>query len=150
MKINMKLFDESLPPERATEGSLGSDLYYPYEKDLIINPNETDLVPMGIWLDMTGTDLTAFIISRSSIPKKLGLVVKNGIGLIDNDYQEELKLLLWNTSDAKQVITKGQRIAQLVFIPEYFLKLARSIDFNLVDNFAIETQRGGFGSTGGY
>ena len=67
----------------------------------------------------------------------------NLVGLIDSDYQGELKISAWNRSDTAFVVQPGDRIAQLVFVPII------QAHFEVVEDFN-ETQRGqgGFGHTG--
>ena len=65
------------------------------------------------------------------------------MGLIDSDYQGEVKVSLWNRSNTDFVIEPFARIAQMVIIP--VIQAA----FEVVDEFdASERGAGGFGSTG--
>lgn len=66
------------------------------------------------------------------------------MGLIDSDYQGELKISCWNRGVEHFTINPGERIAQLVFVPVV------QAAFEIVDEF-IESARGegGFGSSGG-
>ena len=81
---------------------------------------------------------------RSGTGHKQGIVLGNLTGVIDPDYQGEIKISCWNRSEETQSINPGDRIAQLVFIP-----IARP-SLNIVSQFDTSTARGnsGFGSTG--
>ena len=72
-----------------------------------------------------------------------GIVLGNLVGLIDSDYQGELKISCWNRSLDHFTIQPGERIAQLVIVPVI------QAQFDVVDEF-VETKRGegGFGSSG--
>lgn len=134
-------------PIYATPGSAAIDLCFMDDGFVLpkrtIYPNETVKVKTGIALNMDRTDLCAMILPRSGLGSR-GLILGNTTGLIDSDYQGELMVTLWNRSDDCITISKGDRIAQLVFVP-----IVRP-QFNVVKEFSITTERGsnGFGSTG--
>ena len=87
--------------------------------------------------------LCAHILPRSGLGHKHGLVLGNGVGLIDADYQGPLMVSLWNRGGQAQTIQPGDRIAQLVFMP---VVRAR---FRHVESFAESARgTGGFGHTG--
>ena len=76
--------------------------------------------------------------ARSSLAYKRGLLLANGVGIIDYDYKDEVKVMLYNSKGYDEYIDAGERIAQL--IPLQYLPL-----FPTLDNERV----GGFGSTGG-
>ena len=151
--MDIKLLTENAKkPHRATKNSLGFDLIYPYS-DIVIPSGKMQQVPMGVALDLESQKLVAFIFIRSGIAKNHGITLLNNVGLIDADYQGELKILLLNVSEQDYLLKQGTRIAQIVFIPPMFLKVANQVEtegFNIVSDFKQKTQRGigGFGSTG--
>jgi len=83
------------------------------------------------------------ILPRSGLGHKNGIVLGNLVGLIDSDYQGELKISCWNRSQERFTINPGERIAQLVVIP--VIQPA----FEVVNEF-MQSNRGdgGFGSSG--
>jgi dUTP pyrophosphatase len=83
------------------------------------------------------------ILPRSGLGHKHGIVLGNGTGLIDADYQGPLLISVWNRGRAPFVIAPGDRIAQLVILP-----VVRA-SFEVVDTF-VDSARGagGFGHTG--
>ena len=105
------------------------------------------LVPAGFALFIRDPLLCAVILPRSGLGHKQGLVLGNGAGLIDADYQGPILVSLCNRNppgSAAIAITAGMRIAQMLFLP-----IARP-SFHLVESFTDATARGqgGFGSTG--
>lgn len=142
MKIKIKRTDNSIPlPEYKTPGSVAFDLS-PSE-DTVIPPHEIRLVPTGLVI-CTPTGRIFVIAARSSTPLKKGLMIANGIGIIDQDYcgpDDEIKLQLLNFTDKPVLIKKGDRIAQGLF-----LTLDR-VEWEEVTALDGKT-RGGFGSTG--
>jgi len=80
---------------------------------------------------------------RSGWAKK-GVMLANGIGSVDSDYRGNLKVLLFNSTSADVVLSKGDRIVQLV--PAARLQHQK---FEWTD-VVSQTERGdgGFGHTG--
>lgn len=128
----------------ATEFSAGLDLRACIDTDEIeINPGEKAAIPAGIAIEINEPSIAAYVFSRSGLGTKEGLTVSQGVGVIDPDYRGEIKVSLLNTSTEKRRIRRGQRIAQLVFMPIFQATL------NPVDDLgSTERGAGGFGSTG--
>jgi len=83
------------------------------------------------------------VLPRSSLGHKHGIVLGNGTGLIDADYQGPLMISIWNRGKDAFTIEPGDRIAQLVMLPVVRATL------NVVDTFAETTRgAGGFGHSG--
>ncbi len=105
-----------------------------------IYPGKTVLVGTGFKLtekhELNGFVFMLFI--RSSLAFKRGLALANGVGVIDADYKDEVKVMLTNHGLTPVTINKGERIAQIVPMAYY-----RGF-------FDIEghERKGGFGSTG--
>jgi dUTP pyrophosphatase len=127
----------------ASQGAAGLDLIACLNEALIIKPQERVLISSGIAVFISDPGYAAVLMPRSGLGHKKGIVLGNGVGLIDSDYQGEVKISCWNSSEAAYTVQPGERIAQLVFMPVSVPK------FNFVDSFE-STQRGesGFGSTG--
>ena len=130
-------------PEYATPASAGVDLRAALDAPLAIAPRETLLVPTGLSIHIGDPTLCAVILPRSGLGHKHGIVLGNGTGLIDADYQGPLMVSVWNRGDAAFTIEPGDRIAQLVVLP---IVRAR---FTVVDEFETSARgTGGFGHTG--
>lgn len=143
--LNHKIGQQIPLPEYATSGSAGMDLRACIESPLTVKAGETVLIPTGIALDMRNAYMAAMILPRSGLGHKHGIVLGNLVGLIDSDYQGELKISCWNRSQENYTINVGERIAQLVFIPTH------KVSFNIVSDFnPTERGEGGFGHTGGH
>ena len=130
-------------PVYATAGSAGLDLRACIDAPLTFVPGQAQLISTGlsIWLEDPG--LAAVILPRSGLGHKHGMVLGNLVGLIDSDYQGELKISCWNRGDADYMVEPMARIAQLVIVP---VMQAR---FNVVESFEDSARgAGGFGSTG--
>ena len=111
---------------------------------ITIGPGEVKLVPTGLVIEVP-EGLFLGVFARSSTPLKRGLMVANGVGVVDADYcgpGDEVKVQVLNFTQAPVAIAAGDRIAQGILLP------ITRVEWNEVD--AIERQsRGGFGSTGG-
>ena len=141
--LNPRIGEEIPLPAYATNGSAGLDLRACIEEPLTLAPGETLLIPTGIAIYIADPNLAAMILPRSGLGHKHGIVLGNLVGLIDSDYQGELKISCWNRGQEPFVIQPAERVAQLIFVP-----VVQSA-FEVVNEF-IETARGegGFGSSG--
>lgn len=112
-------------------------------RSIALAPGEQVTIDCGLRIHINDPELCALILPRSSSGKK-GLVLANGTGLIDSDYQGPLLLMLWNRSNEPIVIEDGDRVAQ------YMLTNAYQFGLTFVPEFSSTTERGegGFGSTG--
>ncbi len=135
--INVKVDNMDFFPKCQSEDSVGYDLYS--TKDMTIEPNETALIPTGVFLQLPN-NIEAQIRPRSSSLIK-GLLVS--FGTIDCDFRGELHVIARNLNNTPFNIKKRDRFAQLCFC--HILKPI----LNRVENLN-DTERGecGFGSTG--
>ncbi len=146
--IQLKILDPRLGttiplPTYATPGSAGLDLRICIDEPMQIAAFETVLLPTGIALYIGDPTMAAVMLPRSGLGHKHGIVLGNLVGLIDSDYQGELKISCWNRTADHFTIQPGERIAQLVFVP--VIQAA----FSVVDSFTTtERGEGGFGSSG--
>lgn len=140
--LNPKIQQENLP-QYATEGSAGLDLRACIDEPLVLSAGQTVLIPTGLAIHLADPNLCAMLLPRSGLGHKHGIVLGNLVGLIDSDYQGELKVSLWNRSNETFTINPMDRIAQMVIVP--IVQAA----FEIVDEFhSSERGSGGFGSTG--
>ena len=101
------------------------------------------MIPSGLAIHIGDPGLCAVILPRSGLGHKHGIVLGNGTGLIDADYQGPLMISTWNRGDAAYTISPGDRIAQLVLLP-----IVRAA-LQVVDTFEESARgAGGFGHTG--
>lgn len=130
-------------PAYATEASAGMDLRAALDAPLVLAPGDAALVPSGLALHIGDPALCAVILPRSGLGHKHGIVLGNGTGLIDADYQGPLLISVWNRGREAFAIAPGDRIAQLVILP-----VVRAT-FEVVDTFEDSARgAGGFGHTG--
>lgn len=145
-RIDVRILDARLhdtPPVYGTPGAAGLDLRACIEAPLALAPGETVLVPSGIAIHLADPALAAMILPRSGLGHKHGIVLGNLVGLIDSDYQGEIKVSLWNRSAVPFEINPLDRIAQLVVFP------VLQVSMNIVEAFTESARaEGGFGSTG--
>ena len=142
MRLKIKRLKHAVGlPEPATAGAAGFDLAAAV--DLEIPPRSIRLVGTGLVIAVPeGHFLGVF--ARSSTPLKRGLMVANGVGIIDADYcgpDDEIKIQVLNITDAPVTVTRGDRLAQGIVLP------CPQVVWEEVTELAAPT-RGGFGSTG--
>lgn len=145
-RMDVRILDARLhdnPPAYGTPGAAGLDLRACLDAPVVMEPGDTVLVPSGIAIHLSDPGLAAMILPRSGLGHKHGIVLGNLVGLIDSDYQGEIKVSLWNRSDTPFEINPLDRIAQLVVFP------VLQVSMNIVEAFTASTRaEGGFGSTG--
>jgi dUTP pyrophosphatase len=137
-------FGDAWPmPAYATAASAGLDLRAALDAPLTLQPGDTALVPSGLAIHLADPTLCALVLPRSGLGHRHGIVLGNGTGLIDADYQGPLLVSLWNRGREPFTIEPGDRVAQLVVVP--IVRVALQV----VDSFE-ESERGsgGFGHTG--
>ncbi len=144
--VDVKILDPRLhahPPAYATAGSAGIDLRACIDKEVIILPGQTELVPSGIAIHLNDPHCAAMILPRSGLGHKHGIVLGNLVGLIDSDYQGQIFVSVWNRGHQPFTLMPLERMAQMVIVPVMQMQL------NIVEEFAAsERGAGGFGSTG--
>jgi len=142
MKVLIKRIDKSLPlPRYQTAGSVGFDLVC--REGAIVKPGEIKLIPANI-IVKTPPGYMLVLALRSSVPIKKGLMLANGIGVIDQDYsglKDEIKIQVYNFTKNRVKVERGERIAQGIFV-----KVGKA-DWQEVKK-TTSRSRGGFGSTG--
>jgi dUTP pyrophosphatase len=131
-------------PEYKTAESAGMDLRAAIPEAMTLEPQQVILIPTGIKIAIRNSNYTGFIFPRSGKSTKEGLVLANTLGVVDADYRGEVLIPVLNRNLFKKVtIEPGERIAQMVFMPNVmaFLRETDTLD---------ETERGEgrFGSTG--
>jgi dUTP pyrophosphatase len=141
--LDPRFGDEWPLPAYATEASAGMDLRAALEAPLTLASGDTALIPSGISIHLADPHLCAVVLPRSGLGHRHGIVLGNGTGLIDADYQGPLLISVWNRSQESFTIQPGDRIAQLVVLP------ITRVSLQVVDTFADSARgEGGFGHTG--
>ena len=141
MQLQVKKLDpEAVLPTRGSVDSAGLDLYALGTTRIASGARVA--VPTGISVALP--DGTYGVLSiRSGHARKHGLVLANGIGVIDADFRGQIMAVVSNTGQKPYVIEHGERFCQLV-VQEY-----AHTDVIEVDELEETTRSGGgFGSTG--
>ncbi|TPE60547.1 dUTP diphosphatase [Sandaracinobacter neustonicus] len=151
-EIELRIVDERLRqwglPKYETEMAAGVDVRACLDGPLILQPQAPPvLIPTGFAVLMNNPNMVAFLLARSGLGHKKGLVLSQAVGTIDADYSDQIFVSAWlrtAVGSEPYTIMPGDRIAQLVFLP-----IVRP-SFAVVDTFSATTTRGtgGFGSTG--
>ena len=137
-----RLHDHVALPQYQTAGAAGFDLAA--SEDVAIAPHAIALVPTGLVIAVPPGHFLG-IFARSSTPLKRGLMVANGVGVIDCDYcgdADEVKVQVLNFTDRPVVVRAGDRIAQGLLMP---VTRAAWVE---TTGALRDGSRGGFGATG--
>jgi dUTP pyrophosphatase len=150
--IELKVLDERLRewglPRYQSDMAAAIDLFACVDEPVVLQPQSpARLISSGFSIFIGDPHVAALITPRSGLGHREGLVVGNLVGVLDADYLGPAMISAWNRNSpgsAPIVITPGDRIAQMMFVPVVRPR------FELVADFSKETSRGdkGFGSTG--
>ena len=134
---------ENKNPEYAYQSDSGFDLRS--SEDIWIHPNDRNLIPTGMRFDIPeGYEIQ--VRSKSGLALNHGLMVLNSPGTVDSGYQGEIKVIMFNTTNQKVKIEKGQKMAQAVLCP---VVSGKWVDLIRVENINDKDRNSnGFGSTG--
>lgn len=144
-----KMHDWAVTPSFGTLGAACFDLSfcsenYPYSPTIKINPGQTVVVGTGlIFAIPLGFHIQVY--GRSGNAAKRGLMLANGVGIIDSDYTDELKIILYNSSNNIVTITHGDRIAQAMIMRDSNVNRFFETD---TPPYPVGNRTGGLGSTG--
>jgi dUTP pyrophosphatase len=142
VKVEIHRLDAAVPlPRYETSGAAGFDLAS--SVDMTVAPGAVVLVPTGLVIRVPAGHFLG-IFARSSTPIKRGLMVANGVGVVDSDYcgpNDEIKIEVLNFTAAPVQVKRGDRLAQGLVLPYVRAEWVES-------DRPTEPTRGGFGATG--
>jgi dUTP pyrophosphatase len=137
----VRLHPSATLPSYQTSGAAGFDLAASVE--MTIQPGEVALVPTGLVIEVPAGHFLG-VFARSSTPLKRGLIVANGVGIVDSDYcgpDDEIKIEVLNFTAAAVSVRPGDRLAQGVVLPFVRVTWKEAASHQ-------RPTRGGFGATG--
>jgi dUTP pyrophosphatase len=142
MNVRIRRLRPDIPLPRH-ESDLAAAFDLAAADDVVVEPGRVALVPTGLVIEVPD-GMFLGIFARSSTPVKRGLMVANGVGVIDPDYcgpHDEIKVPVMNFTNAPVTVKRGDRIAQGIFLA------APRVSWEEHDELR-DTSRGGFGATG--
>lgn len=149
-----RLSDSAILPSKHYPTDAGIDLFANLDNDYILPSFESVLVPTGFSVDLKldypmaeGFLLEAQIRSKSGLALNNSLIVLNSPGTIDQDYNGELKVILYNAGYKTQIIKKNQKVAQLVINLIPIVKI-KEVTTKFFESDSYVRGINGFGSTG--
>ena len=131
-------------PIAQTKFSAGYDCFA--RESVVIEPNQIQKIPLGFRIDSSKIEtslkmqLYIQLSLRSSLASR-GLIIPNGVGIIDIDYEDEISLLVYNTNKKVFKVKKGDRVGQILILSHY--------GYRIFGNYLRKQSArvGGFGST---
>lgn len=148
-QVEVKILDARLGkefplPQYMTGGAAAIDMVACIDEPLTLQPGHRKKIPTGMAIHINDQNVAAILAARSGLSSKHGICLSNGIGLIDSDYQGQIEMAAFNSSELAYTIQPGERVYQMLFVPIV------KVDFSVVDEFSAPTERGegGFGHTG--
>jgi dUTP pyrophosphatase len=142
MRVRVTRLNPLVPlPVYSSTGAAAFDLAA--ADDLEIPPRQIRLIGTGLVVQVPEGYFLA-IVARSSTPLKRGLIVANGVGVVDSDYcgpTDEVKIQVLNFTDEPVSVARGDRLAQGMILAAPRVEWEETAE-------TIGPARGGFGSTG--
>ena len=142
MRLRIRRLDSTIPlPTYGTDEAAGFDLAA--AADVVVPPRTIVLIRTGLVIEVPTGHFLA-ILARSSTPLKRGLMVANGVGVIDPDYSgptDEILIQVLNITDSAVQVRRGDRLAQGIVLP------SPRVTWEEVTEIRTDA-RGGFGATG--
>ena len=137
-----KLRSNAVLPTYESQFAAGADLHACIDEAVTVEPGQTQFIPTGLAMEIpVGT--VGLIYARSGLACKKGLAPANKVGVIDSDYRGEFIVALHNQGSQSQIVSPGDRIAQLVIAPVFTPGF-----YEVKELTETERSSGGFGSTG--
>ena len=145
LNVKLKLSRGMEAPAYATAGSAAVDLRAALDEgsEVILDPGARALIPTGLAISPESSGFVAILAGRSGLGVKNGVSLSNGIGVIDSDYRGEIQVGLINHGNEPFVIHRGDRIAQMFFLP-----VAHAVFLPVSELDETARGAGGFGHTG--
>ena len=135
--MKVKLDEGAFAPTRAHSTDAGLDIYSPYK--MVVLKNSSATIDTGVHVEIP-KGFVGMLKSKSGLNVNFSITSE---GVIDSGYTGSIKVKLYNHGMNNYVVSRGDKISQLVVMPCVLC------DVELVEDLA-ETERGenGFGSTG--
>lgn len=144
--IRVKMDEGAMLPERAHDTDVGADIFTPH--DVTVPPsiaNEDDTVDVGCVTIRTGVHVELPSTTAGMLKSKSGLNVKHGIigeGVIDEGYDGEIVVKLYNLTSKAVHLPRGSKIIQLCVMPALYPRYKQADSIR-----AGKRGSSGFGST---
>lgn len=138
-KTFVKLSETAKLPSRGSPAAAGYDIYSDNDSDIVILPKSKYVIPTGVKMQIPD-GYYGQIASRSGLAFKYNVTAFPGV--IDADYRGEIAVLLYNNSEERFIVRRGERIAQMIFMKHEIA------DFIVKDLDESKRGENGFGSTG--
>lgn len=140
-RVLVRRLDPGLPlPRRARPGDAGMDLYA--ASAVTLAPGERATVGTGVAVAIP-EGWVGLVTPRSGLAQRHGLSIVNAPGVVDSGYRGEIRVILVNHGREPVVLTRGDRIAQMLVVP-----VAAGDLLEVPELPGSERGEGGFGSTG--
>ena len=143
-KIQIKYLNEKCRIVKGSDGAFAFDVIANIEEPITVKCGEMVSIPLGIKVDTCKKSIGVFLMMRSGLAFKRGLMLVNSVGLLDNDFRGEYIAGIWNTGRVGDyTIEPYERIGQIAFMENVDVEIEEVDELN-------ETARGegGFGHSG--
>jgi dUTP pyrophosphatase len=143
-KIQIQYLNEKCKIVKGSDGAFAFDVIANIKEPITVKCGEMVSIPLGIKVDTCKKSIGVFLMMRSGLAFKKGLMLVNSVGLLDNDFRGEYMAGIWNTGRVGDyTIEPYERIGQIAFMENVDVEIEEVEQLN-------ETERGegGFGHSG--
>lgn len=127
-------------PSYQTAGAAGMDVRA--AENRVVEVGETAMIATGFAMEIPA-GFEAQLRPRSGLAAKFGITLLNSPGTIDHDFRGEVRVILTNLGREPFQISRGDRIAQMVFARYERVEIEEASELSTTERGA-----GGFGHTG--
>lgn len=139
------IIDGVKTPTRSNPSDAGLDVYAHVDKDITLTPGENKMIPTGLRFGIPHGYMLQ-VCNRSSMGANRSLIV--GAHIIDSGYSGEVFIDLHNVGNKSQIISSGDKVAQLVLVPVVHFRARRSPTSNLYYNQGLTISNRGSDALG--
>jgi len=144
----VKVRDAVMDPTRGNPSDAGLDVYFCPEQgspSCTLNPGENSLLNTGLRFGVPHGYMLQ-VMNRSSVASKKNLIV--GAHVVDSGYDGEVFIDMHNIGTEAQIISPGEKIAQVVVIPVIPFRAKESSSGDLYESYPISISDRGEGALG--
>lgn len=114
-KVTMRGVKTGQEPSYANAHAAGLDLRVQLEQPLHVKPGDRVRLHTGVSLEIPA-GYFGMVVVRSGLGFR-GLVLSNGVGIIDEDYRGEIQMVVHHHGTEPIDLEDGERVAQLILVP---------------------------------
>lgn len=115
--VKIKYLNEKCRLIKGTTGAFAFDVIANIDEPITVKKGEMASIPLGFAVDTGASSIGVFMMMRSGLAFKHGLMLVNSVAIIDSDYRGELVAGIYNTGRVGDyTIEPNERVGQVAFM----------------------------------